>query len=180
MERGNSSSTRLLLSYLSDCFPSGAKNWSTADSSVRLLVFCTVDQILGWLKNSTAKCIGPPKQSVKLPNGSSKHCCRAASPRLWFVVADIKWGVNYTIGQDILSCLSKFQIRNLSLKFHENLFFNRKFKKFQKTVENEEVENILKYFLNLRIRTFNSVEHTCKHWPVGCNSMTLALTAQSW
>lgn len=82
MRRGTSSSTRLLISCLSDCFPSGTKNWSRADSSVWLLVFCTVDQILGWLKNSTAKCIGPPKQRVKLSNGSSKHCCRAASPRL--------------------------------------------------------------------------------------------------
>lgn len=33
-------------------------------------------------------------------------------------------------------------------------------------LENEEVENILKYVLNLRTRTFNSLEHSCKHWTV--------------
>lgn len=44
-------------------------------------------------------------------------------------------------------------------------FLTENFKNFRK-LENEEVENILKYFLNLRIRTFHSLEHTCKHWTV--------------
>lgn len=103
------------------------------------------------------------KQSIKLSNGSFKYCCRAASLRLQFVAADIKWGVNDTINQDIQSCLSIQLIRSLSFEFHVNLIFNRKFQIFQKKMENEKVAIIFKIS---ELKSSNRLKDTCKHLTV--------------
>lgn len=75
-------------------------------------------------------------------------------------MADIKWAVNDTIDQDIQSGLSIQLIKSLSFNFHVNLFFNRKFPKFQKTMENEKVANTSN---NSEVQSPNSLKDTRKH-----------------